>query len=69
MRGPSLCWVGWVPCEPMACGGGRAAFGQFDPTRARELRRPWPSSVGESGSRYEDDFGVECPAWEVGQAL
>ena len=52
----------------MACGGGRAALGQFDPTQAQEPRRPWLSFVDEFGSRYEGDLGVERPAREAGQA-
>ena len=52
-------WVGWVPCELMACAGGRAACNQLDPIQAPEPRRPWLSYVGESGFQYEDDLGVE----------
>ena len=68
MRGSSLCWVGWVPCDLMACVGGRVALGHFDPIQAPGPRRPWLSCVGESGSRYEDDLGVERRGWEAGQA-
>ena len=61
-------WLGWMPCDLMACAGGRAAFGQLDPIQAPRPRRPWLSCVGESGSRYEDDLGVERRGWEAGQA-
>lgn len=68
MRDSSLCWGGWVPCDLMACAGGRAALGQFDPIQALGPKRPWLSCVGESGSRYEDDLGGERRGWEAGQA-
>ena len=67
MRGSSLCWAGWVPCDLMACAGGRAVLGQFDPIQAPVPRRPWLSCVGESGSRCEDDLGVERRGREAGQ--
>ena len=60
MSGSSLCWVGWVPCDLMACADALAAFAQLDPIQALEPRRPWLSYVGESGFQYEDDLGVEC---------
>ena len=57
-----------MPCDLMACAGGRVAFGQFDPIQALGPRRPWLSCVGESGSLCEDDLGVERRAWEARQA-
>ena len=67
MRGSSLCLAGWVTCDLMACAGGRAALGQFDPIQAPGPTRPWLSCVGESGSRCEDDLGVERRGREAGQ--
>lgn len=57
---------GRVPCDLMACAGGRAALRQFDPIQAPGPRRPWPSCVGESVSRCEDDLGVERRGSEAG---
>jgi hypothetical protein len=68
-EGSSLCWVGWVPCDLMSYAGGRVALGQFDPIQAPRPRRPWLSCVCESGSRCEDDLGVDRRGWEAGQAL
>jgi len=67
MRGSSLCWVGWVTCGLMACADGRVTLGQFDPIQTPGPRRPWLSCVGESGSRCEDDLGVERCGSEAGQ--
>jgi len=67
MRGSLLCWVGWVPFDLVACAGGRALPCQFDPIQAPGPRRLWLSCVGESGSRCEDDLGVERRGLEVGQ--
>jgi hypothetical protein len=68
MRASWLCWAGRMPCDLMACAGGRAAFGQFDPIQAPVPTRPWLSCVGESGSRCEDDLGVERRGREAGRA-
>lgn len=61
-------WVGQVPCDLMACAGGRAALGQFDPIQAPAPRRPWLSCVGESGSLCEDGLGLERRRREACQA-
>ena len=68
MRSSLLCWVGWMPYDPMTYAGGRAAFGQCGPIQARGPKRPWLSCDGESGSRYEDNSGVARRGWEAGQA-
>ena len=68
MRGSSLCWVEWVTCDLMAYASERVALGQFDPIQAPGPRRPWLSCVGESGSRCEDDLGVDRRGSEAGQA-
>lgn len=67
-EGSSPCWVGQMPYDLMACAGGRAALGQFDPIQAPASRRPWLSCVGESGSLCEDDLGFERRRREACQA-
>ena len=64
-----FCWVGLAPCYLTACAGERAALGQFDPIQALGTTMPWLSCVGESGSRYEDDFDVVRRRWGPGQTL
>ena len=69
MKDSSLCLVEWVTCGLTACAGGRVTVGQCDPIQAPVPKRPWLSCVGESGSRCEDDLGVEHRGSEAGQAL
>ena len=52
----------------MAYASGRVTPGHCDPIQAPGRIRPWLSYVGESGSRYEDDLGVECRGVEAGKA-
>jgi len=67
MSGSWLCWVGQVPFDLVAFAGGRALPCQFDPIQTQVPRRLWLSCVGESGSRCEDDLGVERRGFEAGQ--